>query len=660
MAFKGLTDRFEARMNEVYGGRSNRVDGSDEPYMETKITDSNRSDRGGDSRSFPRHSTTRDLSRLTNYLKSDRGKFFLVKQGLLQTGNAIAETRLINPLFVLRNAVPFSHAPRVLRTPADYAFNNEDGLAPDSMDPKIGHAGRMQKATAKEATAKIVGSKGISGLLGLLGVNQVLDTVRGALLIGEGATGMNERPELNVAGEYYSIRMWKGTRRQRSIEDDLRNIQSSIRTGNVRGLVNSVTNAINDATSTLGTTVGNNSMEARNRPWTTEFYGRRYFITGPSTADRYLKDHGGDSSTIRPDVSLRYDAFPILGDLPRMPKSDVVTTIGTFANRVGRSVGNAFSSAVPSVNLPTPVSSNTLNSIAGAFGAAAESINDEANPVYKHKLTFPSASVQAHYEDANHLQVIKDQLKVQKDRQFEYWQKELPMNTARSIQVGTLIPGRETNINATTRNAVGGYKDLKNLNAPIITNVSANNVTKAVRDQTGDDFIDVIFYDVANRTALPFRAYVSGLTQQTNVEVTDQRYIGRTERHIVYTGAARDMNFQLRVHAFSPGELANIWTKADYLTGLCFPATYDRGFMVPPLVRLTIGNVLRDQPGIIRSLTVSVEEDGRWETQVEHAQVPHGLIFNVSFSIIEKNAMSSKGVANGRRFFGFGRPITQG
>ncbi len=99
MAFKGLADRFDAKMDELYGHGSTKDGGptgrNDEPYVEIKPNDENREETNDDTRTFPIGSLKRDVKRVGKFLVSDRGLAFLLKQELLQTGNSFSETRII-------------------------------------------------------------------------------------------------------------------------------------------------------------------------------------------------------------------------------------------------------------------------------------------------------------------------------------------------------------------------------------------------------------------------------------------------------------------------------------------------------------------------------------------------------------------------------------
>jgi hypothetical protein len=65
-------------------------------------------------RSLPVLAALDDVKRLAKFQVSGKGLLFLAQQALLQTGNAFVSTRVVNPLFVVGNGVPFLHLNRSL------------------------------------------------------------------------------------------------------------------------------------------------------------------------------------------------------------------------------------------------------------------------------------------------------------------------------------------------------------------------------------------------------------------------------------------------------------------------------------------------------------------------------------------------------------------
>jgi hypothetical protein len=123
MSFISLEQRFNQKVNELYAGATLKFDEgvssenpNDDPLIVRRPGQGyfTRIDRAGD-RSLPVNSIVQDVRRLTLFSLSNRGLLFLAKQQLLQTGNTFKFTRIINPAFIVANAVPFLHVKRNLR-----------------------------------------------------------------------------------------------------------------------------------------------------------------------------------------------------------------------------------------------------------------------------------------------------------------------------------------------------------------------------------------------------------------------------------------------------------------------------------------------------------------------------------------------------------------
>lgn len=120
MTFKNLEERFNSKVTQLYAGATNKFANGIASKGKTDDPLIVRAPGKGywansESRMLPIKSTVEDVKRLTLFQLSKSGLLFLVKQQLLQTGNTFEVTRLINPLFVVANAVPFLHINRNLR-----------------------------------------------------------------------------------------------------------------------------------------------------------------------------------------------------------------------------------------------------------------------------------------------------------------------------------------------------------------------------------------------------------------------------------------------------------------------------------------------------------------------------------------------------------------
>jgi len=149
MAFETLAQRFESNADMIYNriisdtvfseGTSTTYTGrpvnSTQPFLiilpntspgplsaNSRVKD--------DSRALPVVSSARDVQRLTQFVKSDAGKLFITKQGVLQAFNPYPKTRLFNPVGLLASALPLVQAPRHITSAFLNGVTNSVGDSP--------------------------------------------------------------------------------------------------------------------------------------------------------------------------------------------------------------------------------------------------------------------------------------------------------------------------------------------------------------------------------------------------------------------------------------------------------------------------------------------------------------------------------------------------
>lgn len=201
MSFKNLEQRFNASVNKLYSGAKLKFeDGrpASGPFNDPILVREPGDGQAGiktEGRSLPFVSAPRDLKRLTLFQISKSGIMFLLKQQLLQTGNTFEQTRLINPAFVIGNAIPFLHVRRHLR-PISELFSSTDRSYTN-----VKKLGQLQRTTYD--TAGKEPERGIGKFLKSL-VSPVTNTVSAFTAkrnVGEELTWEQSRPELGEAGD---------------------------------------------------------------------------------------------------------------------------------------------------------------------------------------------------------------------------------------------------------------------------------------------------------------------------------------------------------------------------------------------------------------------------------------------------------------------------
>lgn len=178
--------------------------------------------------------------------------------------------------------------------------------------------------------------------------------------------------------------------------------------------------------------------------------------------------------------------------------------------------------------------------------------------------------------------------------------------------------------------------------------------------ETESDQIVFYFEDIVNNRFIPFRATVKSINDNIAPEWQDIRYMGRADKIFTYRGFSRELNFNFSVYANSIKEMEQMWTKINYLMGLGKPSGYTSsgtdvtsGFIVPPFVKIRIGDMYKNQPAILTGIGLSVPDDASWETTsgtgyeylngaikvsgVKTGQYPTRVEVQVNMSLLEKS-----------------------
>jgi len=179
----------------------------------------------------------------------------------------------------------------------------------------------------------------------------------------------------------------------------------------------------------------------------------------------------------------------------------------------------------------------------------------------------------------------------------------------------------------------------------------------------GPDIVKFYFYDIVNQKYIPFNATVKSINDNNLAEWEQIDYLGRPDKQWYYKGFTRDINFSFTTVAHSIKELAPMWQRINYLTSLTKPANYTLsnagGFMIPPMVQLTLGDFYKNHFVIIKSCNITIPDDVSWETLPESyienwnwgpnkafewkdskgnfAQFPRSADISINMSVLEKD-----------------------
>ena len=165
-----------------------------------------------------------------------------------------------------------------------------------------------------------------------------------------------------------------------------------------------------------------------------------------------------------------------------------------------------------------------------------------------------------------------------------------------------------------------------------------NDIAKAL----GEDEQDIIpfvfnFYtpgEGETDSFLYFRAFLDSMSDTYTANWSGIKYIGRAEEFFTYTGFGRTMSFAFKAAAFSRQDLNAIYQKLNLLVGGTAPTYGQEGlFMRGTLLKLTIGDYIKNQNGFLTSVNLTWNNDYPWELE-GNLKVPHLLDVSCEFTPI--------------------------
>jgi hypothetical protein len=180
--------------------------------------------------------------------------------------------------------------------------------------------------------------------------------------------------------------------------------------------------------------------------------------------------------------------------------------------------------------------------------------------------------------------------------------------------------------------------------------VSATDLTK--------DFIKFYFTGPKLQNGLPneaddiivFRAIIDSFSDTHSPSWQSVQMIGRADPNYMYTGYSREVSLSFTVYATSRDEMKPIYRKLNALAGYTVPdyANNKTIAMKSPWLRMTIGDLLVQQPVLINSLAYTfIESDTTWEINIEEdptmMQAPHKISVSLSLYIITDSLPQKNG-----------------
>ena len=144
--------------------------------------------------------------------------------------------------------------------------------------------------------------------------------------------------------------------------------------------------------------------------------------------------------------------------------------------------------------------------------------------------------------------------------------------------------------------------------------------TMNISDAT-NDFVKFVIAPIDNdnpafSTFMHFRALLDSFNDSYNASWNSTKYLGRGENFYTYDSFTRTIALSFTVAAQSKQELIPMYKKLNYLASQLTPDYSPSGYMRGPLVKLTVGGYIYEQPGFIQDLSYDLITDAPWEIAI--------------------------------------------
>jgi len=601
--------RFEDAENDIYGRGSIYAQdvpfsnfGFRQPYVWTELNDSNfkKFIKRYDNRALPIGSAIQDQERLSKMLLSGQGLKHIATQFLLQGQNAFDETRLYNPLSINSAAA----------RPIGSIFGQDRPLRFIDTGGGIGGA--------------ILGLFGFGGKSTTAPRSTVGDTALSTLASGQGAGLLRGHTAAGGKAHFDAIWLDGGESASGGLLGKLgQSLKNKLKTFTApfSGIFASGQEEFYRGDETSYNTMVRSGVANTTGPLVRNFPGNNLSL---------IKNFNGGSVT-REDPRKAENKYldntidPLVVDNRNNKAFDSVSIKNKFTNSI---VNKSNELSVPSPNI-NPIDNKIINDLNSKFENTELFDYSRLNAIAK-----TSEAQHRNYKGAG------------RHPTQGYYKKSNSKITGDNIAFNSrekkfLFP------NASGNEAERG--DLVN-RLGIIDFKQQDNYKNGK-----SDIIPFFFNDLVNGEYIIFRATLKGISQNTNPEWNDIKYLGRADKVYLYNGVTRDLSFNFRVYASSYKEMKPMWKRVDRLQGLCYPSTnldiVDGGkykAMVPPFMKLTIGDLYVNQPSIIKSFSISIPDESPWEIgRTSGDKLPMIVDVNISCTLIEKTLPAARNLRFG-------------
>lgn len=163
----------------------------------------------------------------------------------------------------------------------------------------------------------------------------------------------------------------------------------------------------------------------------------------------------------------------------------------------------------------------------------------------------------------------------------------------------------------------------------------------------------------SNEKTLSFRAYIDALSDSYNADWASQNYMGRAESFYKYNAFSRDISLGFTVVADSKDNLAGMYNQLNILASSIAPTYTNFGYMAGNLHRITIGDYINAQYGVVTGLTYEIMDESPWEVD-QNNQLPYYIqVTGFNFKVIHNFRPEMKWDGNYHDFIDQSSPSPQ-
>ena len=187
----------------------------------------------------------------------------------------------------------------------------------------------------------------------------------------------------------------------------------------------------------------------------------------------------------------------------------------------------------------------------------------------------------------------------------------------------------------------------------VITSTNTALTTDAIYPANANDLIEFYFEDGNQGVhVMPFRATITGLSDSFSPNWNEISILGYPQGASMYSAFSRSVSFSFIVAALSRSEMIPMWRKLNYLATYTMPDYKDggsssstvRGTASGPFMRFTLGDLYRNAPGFIESLSYTIPDDTTWDIADDRTsyfktpkQLPTVVEVSITYRIVAIN-----------------------